>query len=248
VRDAGGRLLHESRPNGSRVMDEQVTRDITAALARVITNGNGTEAARLQRPAAAKSGTAGGVESTPAAWFVGYTPQLATAVGYYRNEGRSDDDLSGVGGVGAFSGGGYPARTWTAFMIAALADEPIVQLPPPAGLGTPVRPLPGPAPVPVAPVPTPVPTPAPTRAPAPDRTPVPTPGPAPVPTPGPTPAPTPAPSPVPTPAPPPAADGQQGGQNGAGSPGAPGGEDSAGSGDDVGDAAGPEPGTAVVEG
>ena len=64
-------------------------------------------------PAAGKTGTAtndkGNVASS---WFVGYTPQLATAVMYFR--GNGNDPLNGY--LEPFFGGDYPARTWPAIM------------------------------------------------------------------------------------------------------------------------------------
>ena len=70
-----------------------------------------TTALELGRPAAAKTGTAtnddGDVSSS---WFVGYTPQVATAVMYVR--GKGNEPLNGY--LPAFYGGAYPAATWTA--------------------------------------------------------------------------------------------------------------------------------------
>ena len=48
----------------------------------------------LGRPAAGKTGTAtNDDDEVSSAWFVGYTPQLATAVMYVRGDG--DDALDG---------------------------------------------------------------------------------------------------------------------------------------------------------
>ena len=96
-----------------------VTADITSALQSVVTEGTGAAAQALGRPAAGKTGTAGPEGITQSSWFVGYTPQLATAVGYFRGEGTATDDLDGAGGLSTFFGGAYPARTWTTFMIGA---------------------------------------------------------------------------------------------------------------------------------
>ncbi len=46
------------------------------------------------------------------AWFVGYTPQLSTAVMYVRGDG--DDQLDGW--LPSYFGADYPADTWTAIM------------------------------------------------------------------------------------------------------------------------------------
>ena len=49
-------------------------------------------------------------------WFVGYTPQLATAVSYTRGDGN--DPLDGY--LDTYFGADYPTETWTAYMTAAL--------------------------------------------------------------------------------------------------------------------------------
>ena len=45
-------------------------------------------------------------------WFVGYTPQVSTAVMYVR--GKGNEALNGY--LPSFYGGDYPASTWTAVM------------------------------------------------------------------------------------------------------------------------------------
>jgi membrane peptidoglycan carboxypeptidase len=85
----------------------------------------------LGRPAAGKTGTAtnkkGDVSSS---WFVGYTPQLSTAVMYVRGDGN--DALNGY--LPSYFGADYPTRTWTATMRAALEGTPVAQFPPPANV------------------------------------------------------------------------------------------------------------------
>src|SRR5699024_6562244 len=64
-------------------------------------------------------------------------PQLATAVGYFRGEGTGvgTEPLTDVGeGSGTFTGGAYPARTFTTYMIGALEGEPEEEFPDPAWL------------------------------------------------------------------------------------------------------------------
>ena len=73
-----------------------------------------------ERPAAGKTGT---TDDYRDAWFVGYTPQLITAVwaGY---------DKPRPGGKG-FTGGGICAPIWGRFMQTALADKPVEDFPKP---------------------------------------------------------------------------------------------------------------------
>ena len=70
-------------------------------------NGTGTAALALGRPAAGKTGTAtNGRAQVSSAWFVGFTPQLSTAVMYVRGDG--DDQLDGW--LPSYFGGAYPGR------------------------------------------------------------------------------------------------------------------------------------------
>ena len=62
--------------------------DLTYALQNVVQHGTGSYAAsQIDRPLAGKTGTS---QDAKSAWFAGYTPQLATAVGLYR-EGKDKD-------------------------------------------------------------------------------------------------------------------------------------------------------------
>ncbi len=196
VSDLSGTDRYEHETSTERRLEADVTADITSALQSAVTNGTGAAAQSLGRPAAGKTGTAGPEGITQSSWFVGYTPQLATAVGYFRGEGTVTDDLDGAGGLPTFFGGAYPARTWTTFMTGALDGEPVEQFPPAADIGTVLSPPPPPAPV--APPPAP-----PTTAPAPPTRPEPTPEPQPTPEPTTPPEPPATPQPTPEPTPPP---------------------------------------------
>ncbi|MEJ7743470.1 MAG: hypothetical protein WKF73_13570 [Nocardioidaceae bacterium] len=63
-------------------------------------------------------------------WFVGYTPQLSTAVMLVRGNGT--EALNGY--LDTFYGANYPTETWTAYMKLALTGEPVEQFPEPAEL------------------------------------------------------------------------------------------------------------------
>ena len=59
------------------------------ALQQVVKSGTGVNAQALGRPAAGKTGTAtNGDDNVSSSWFVGYTPQMATAVMYVRGKGN----------------------------------------------------------------------------------------------------------------------------------------------------------------
>jgi membrane peptidoglycan carboxypeptidase len=117
---------------GKQVFDEAVMADTTAALTGVIENGSGSYAGRLDRPAAGKTGTSSDNKS---AWFVGYTPSLATAVALY-NVGPNGEVLEMPRIQGReVTGGSFPVRMWTAFMDAALQGQPVEEFPAAANVG-----------------------------------------------------------------------------------------------------------------
>jgi penicillin-binding protein 1A len=100
-----------------RVVSDGVAAEVTRILEDNIRYGTGTRAA-LDRPAAGKTGT---TNEHADAWFVGYTPGLATAVwmGYTRGE----VPMTNVHGI-SVSGGSFPAEIWRRFMAPALAGLP----------------------------------------------------------------------------------------------------------------------------
>ena len=111
---------------GTRVLEEPVADNMNKILTGVIEGGTGT-AARIGRPAAGKTGTS---EEYQNAWFVGYTPTLATAVWVGHKEGNIA--LRGVRGVGAVAGGTWPARLWHDYMIEAMRGVPATDFTDPA--------------------------------------------------------------------------------------------------------------------
>ena len=98
-------------------MADWTTNILTAPLEKGATG----ERAALDRPAAGKTGTA---EKNRAAWFVGYTPQLSTAVWMgYTDRLRT---IQNVGGFGLIFGGTVPAKTWHTFMEGAMQGLPVI--------------------------------------------------------------------------------------------------------------------------
>jgi penicillin-binding protein 1A len=100
-------------------LSEQVARMTTQVLQEVVRRGTGTRARLRDREVAGKTGTA---EDNSDAWFVGYTPQLATAV--WMGNPRMRDRMV-VRGT-EVTGGSYPATIWAAFMKDALANRPAI--------------------------------------------------------------------------------------------------------------------------
>ncbi len=130
-------LLFQLDVKTDTAFEAPVADTVTYALNRVIENGTGSTARALGRPAAGKTGTTDGNKS---AWFVGYTPQLATAVLMAKEDADGIPvSLSGTGGLSTVTGGSFPAAIWTAFMSAALEGQPVEKFaPPPPGVETPL--------------------------------------------------------------------------------------------------------------
>jgi membrane peptidoglycan carboxypeptidase len=141
VTDSTGKVLYQYKPHTTEAIKPDIDRDVSYAMQQVVQHGTGRNALALGRPAAGKTGTAtndnGDVSSS---WFVGFTPQLATAVMYVRGNGNMalNDWLPPYNGAAGYFGAGYPTATWAAVMKADLEGQPIEQFPPPANVtGTP---------------------------------------------------------------------------------------------------------------
>ena len=109
------------------------TVDTMASIMRGVIDGSWPRTARtasIGRPAAGKTGTTNG---SRAAWFVGWTPQLAGAVWVGK---PVPEPMQRITINGRFYrqvyGGSLPAPIWSAVMRPALEGVPVVDLPPPA--------------------------------------------------------------------------------------------------------------------
>lgn len=122
VEDRDGNLVFENRPHAERAISVQSARLVTSVLEANVRGGTGTRARLPEQPAAGKTGTA---QDFGDAWFVGYTPYLATAVWMGNPDERVP--MRGVPGVGNVTGGSVPARIWGAFNTAYHASRPVVE-------------------------------------------------------------------------------------------------------------------------
>ncbi|MFJ7152706.1 transglycosylase domain-containing protein [Streptomyces sp. NPDC100445] len=95
----------------------------TSVLRSVVQSGTATAAQGAGRPAAGKTGTA---ESDTAAWFAGYTPDLATVVSVMGQDPVTAKHvpLYGALGVARMNGGGPPTQIWAQYTRDALKGEP----------------------------------------------------------------------------------------------------------------------------
>ncbi|MGC9993178.1 MAG: PBP1A family penicillin-binding protein [Candidatus Cybelea sp.] len=110
VKDSLGTIILDNRfPASTDVVSAGTAYIMTSMLEDVIAHGTGYPNAVIGRPAAGKTGT---TSSFRDAWFVGYTPDLVTAV-WLGNDNYSPMNES--------YGGNIPARIWAKFMKAALA-------------------------------------------------------------------------------------------------------------------------------
>ncbi|HET7486939.1 MAG TPA: transglycosylase domain-containing protein [Acidimicrobiales bacterium] len=122
ITDRHGRTVFQRRPDTEPVFDAGEVGVLTGALARVVTEGTGT-AARIDRPAAGKTGT---TQDHGDAWFVGFVPQLATAVWMgYPDRLTPMTDVHGR----RVTGGSFPAQIWASTMRVAVAALPRLPLP-----------------------------------------------------------------------------------------------------------------------
>jgi penicillin-binding protein 1A len=113
VTDSSGNVLLDNTPKPQLVLDPWASAALTDVLQGVIARGTGTRA-QIGRPAAGKTGT---TDSQRDVWFVGYVPQLSTAVWV------GNDNYSPMGS-GA-TGGTYAAPVWKDFMQQALVNVPV---------------------------------------------------------------------------------------------------------------------------
>jgi penicillin-binding protein 1A len=116
INNAHGNLIDNNRPLHRTVLTPDQDALLTSILEGVIRSGTGKRAALLGRVAAGKTGT---TENYGDAWFVGYTPQLATAVwvGYPNTLKPMLTEYHGD----AVAGGTFPAEIWRTFTQLALA-------------------------------------------------------------------------------------------------------------------------------
>jgi penicillin-binding protein 1A len=129
VTDPDGRELWRRQGSGfGKLVSDDALRDMQSMMSAVIAEGTG-KAARLDRPAAGKTGT---TQDYRDAWFLGFTADYVAGVWLGNDDQRNE--------MKRVTGGGLPAQLWKSVMLAAHR-------------GLPVRPLlaPEPPPQPEAP-------------------------------------------------------------------------------------------------
>lgn len=127
----------------TQVISPESAADAVVALQQVVKDprGTGGAAALYDRPVAGKTGTN---NENKDAWFVGFTPQLSTAVGMYRQDRKTNAEVT----LGDIQGATYPTRVWRAFMTEAMKGKDVIPFPPRANVGMDENLAPKPAPTP----------------------------------------------------------------------------------------------------
>ncbi|MFE9771153.1 transglycosylase domain-containing protein [Streptomyces sp. NPDC005931] len=157
-----------------------VADNVTDVLKTVVEKGTGTNAQLAGREVAGKTGTTDGNKS---AWFVGYTPQLSTAITMFRypdDESIKDRqflEMFGTGGQKKIHGASFPSVIWADYMEDALKNLPPVKFPVPQPIGEIVNDIPTPSATPTpsetvetTPTPSETPTQKPGKSPTPTET------------------------------------------------------------------------------
>ncbi|MEU6943375.1 penicillin-binding transpeptidase domain-containing protein, partial [Streptomyces rubiginosohelvolus] len=114
-----GRVVFKHKKQSKRAFSPLIADNITDVLKGVVEKGTGTPAQLEGREAAGKTGTTDGNKS---AWFVGYTPQISTAISMFRldddetNKDRKFEEMFGTGGEAKIHGSSFPATIWHDYM------------------------------------------------------------------------------------------------------------------------------------
>ena len=107
-------VFDDSHDPGEQRIPPALAYEVNDVLKGVISNGTAV-AARIGRPAAGKTGT---TQDYRDAWFVGYTPDLATAV--WMGYPKTEKSMYNIKGVPRVTGGSFPARIWRDFTSEVL--------------------------------------------------------------------------------------------------------------------------------
>lgn len=123
VEKTDGVVLEQTIPKQRQVMKPTTAYLVTDMMKSVVERGTGT-GAQIGRPAAGKTGT---TDEGKDLWFVGYTPELVTAVWIGYDQPTAMPQAYG---------GTYPTRIWQEIMSKALSDVPVRSFSMPSGIVT----------------------------------------------------------------------------------------------------------------
>lgn len=108
ITDQQGKILEQAKLHTSEALDRQTAYQVTRLLQSVIEEGTGKNVRTLGTPAAGKTGT---TDQNMDAWFIGFTPEMATGVwiGYDQKISLGENE----------TGGRSAAPIWLDFMEQA---------------------------------------------------------------------------------------------------------------------------------
>ena len=125
VEDEDGQVLELNKPEGTQVADATVVRVLDNMMEGVLGAGGTGGNAAIGRPVAGKTGTTSDWKD---AWFIGFTPNLCTAVWIGCDVPTQ---------MGHITGGDAPAVLWRKYMIKATSKLPVQDfIAPPSGFGS----------------------------------------------------------------------------------------------------------------
>ncbi|MFJ4619616.1 transglycosylase domain-containing protein [Streptomyces sp. NPDC088812] len=144
-------VIYTHKTETEQAFTSKVADNVTDVLKTVVEEGTGTNAQLTGREVAGKTGTTDGNKS---AWFVGYTPQLSTAITMFRydddetNKDREFLEMFGTGGEEKIHGASFPAQIWHDYMEEAMDGLPVKKFPTPESIGEVLNEDPEPSPSP----------------------------------------------------------------------------------------------------
>ena len=118
IEDRKGNILYTYEPEVSQVVPPGVAYTLTSLLQSVVREGTGKKVRALGRPVAGKTGTTNNFVD---AWFMGYTPELATGVWV----GKDKDESLGRNETGSRAA----IPIWLRYMQTALRGTPVKNFP-----------------------------------------------------------------------------------------------------------------------
>ncbi|MFD0209423.1 transglycosylase domain-containing protein [Streptomyces hirsutus] len=139
--------VYTHKTQTKQVFTALVADNVTDVLKTVVEEGTGTNAQLKGREVAGKTGTTDGNKS---AWFVGYTPQLSTAISMFRYpddetiKNRQFLEMYGTGDQESIHGASFPSEIWADYMEEALKGQKSVPFPTPEPIGKIINDTPSP--------------------------------------------------------------------------------------------------------
>ncbi|MFJ6696740.1 transglycosylase domain-containing protein [Streptomyces sp. NPDC091272] len=126
VKKGGEPFWKHQQKSTPDAIDSNVADNVTEVLKNVVEKGTGSNARIPGRDVAGKTGTTDGNKS---AWFVGYTPELSTAIDMYRLDDNAESkkraflEMFGTGGEKKIHGASFPSQIWHDYMVDVLPEK-----------------------------------------------------------------------------------------------------------------------------